>query len=375
MRCLISSNSDDLIHAGSAPRSIVYFALLLTVLCCFDSTAAQAQSRTLPSHGKIKLDSYNQLLRDVHPASQAQANYLQNRLLGVGVKKAERLERWERLDSYRERQLIKELDNYSRVAETLSAGRPTSASGLLKFWVLVSVYGDRAEVYDALASEVPPMTHDDFTATTKYIRALQPSGELEPPPLLLEGAEGLDATKFQSAWSSLVKDLHATGRISASQAAGFRKCVADYCIHGDRAMRADMPIGGRLQAKKYLQSLGSLADAVYRPQQRDQIAQFVEQQGFGYYGDNMLGFIQHMLKNRITPAQGSTAQLALAEVARPINRVLEQEMAIHFERIDSLATGEGHRPYAAEYRHHDNSFSAAPAIEISQASPPGDVKL
>jgi hypothetical protein len=89
----------------------------------------------------------------------------------------------------------------------------------------------------------------------------------------------------------------------------------------------------------------------------------------------MLGLIQHMLKNRVTPAHGSSAQLALAEVARPINRVLEQEIALRVERIDSLAAGEGHRPYTAEYRHLDDSFNATPPLGISQSPQLGAPRL
>jgi hypothetical protein len=101
-------------------------------------------------------------------------------------------------------------------------------------------------------------------------------------------------------------------------------------------------------------SLGSLADALYRPRQAAQIQQYIEQGGYSYYGGNMLGLVQHMLRHRVTPAHGSTAQIALAEVARPITRVLEQEIALHYERIDSLAANEGHRPYAAEFRRFGN---------------------
>jgi hypothetical protein len=352
-------------------RFLLHFGLLLIALCWLDSAAARAQSRTLPSHGKIKLDSYNKLLRDVHPASQAQANYLQNRLLAVGVKKAERLERKERLDSYRERQLIRELESYSDIAKTLSAGRPVTASNLPKFWTLVSLYGDRADVYEALSSDVPPMAHEDFTATTHFIAGLDPSGELQAPPLLLEGIEGLDPSGVQSAWSSLVKDLHASGRISAVQLAGFRKSVGDYRNQATLAMTLDMPLAGRVQATKYLRSLRSLSDALYRPQHQAQIQQFVAQQGFNYYGDNILGLFQHMLKNRVTPTLGSPAQLALAEVARPISRVLEQEIAVRYERIDSLAAGEGHRPYASEYRHQAGMFGPPPTGDVSQSMFPG----
>jgi hypothetical protein len=364
--CLLTAKFDSL---------PICLGILMTVSCWLDGSAIYAQSRTMPSHGKLRLDSYNHLLRDVHPASQEQSNYLQNRLFAPSVDKAERTERWERLDSYDGRRAINELHSYSRVTEQLSAGRPASASGLMKFWVLLSVFGDRAEVYDALASEVPPMPHDDFTATNRFIRALLPTGELQPPPLALEGADELDASALLSAWNSLIKDLHANGRVSARQAAFFHQCVTDYCKHGEFAMRAEMPASGRVQARKYLQSLHSLADSLYRPQQSAQIEQFVEQQGFAYYGNNMLGFIQHMLKNRVTPAQGSTAQLALAEVARPIGRVLEHEISIHFERIDSLEVGEGRRPYTTEYRQYDDSISTAPGIKVSQTEPSTDIKL
>jgi hypothetical protein len=128
-----------------------------------------------------------------------------------------------------------------------------------------------------------------------------------------------------------------------------------------------------LQATKYVASLTSLADAIYRPQQCAQIRAYVKQGGFAYYGDSTLGLIEHMLRNRVTPAQGSTAQLALAEVARPISRVLEQEIAIRYERIDSLAAGEGHRPYAAEYRALPGPISPAPNMGISQSGLPANV--
>jgi hypothetical protein len=211
--------------------------------------------------------------------------------------------------------------------------------------------------------------------TMQFVRILQPNGELVPPPLLLDGAEGVDASSIHSAWSALVKDLHATGQLLPSEVAEFRNHVADYRQQGADAITLQAPASGRLQAKTYLRSLGSLADALYRPQQCAQIRQYVQQGGYAYYGDNLLGLIEHMLRNRVAPVQGSTAQLALAEVARPISRVLEQEIAIHFERIDSLAAGEGHRPYAAEYRRHDGPASAAPNMEISQSTPPGGVQF
>ena len=89
----------------------------------------------------------------------------------------------------------------------------------------------------------------------------------------------------------------------------------------------------------------------------------------------MLDLFQHMLQSRVTPAKGSTAQLAVAEVARPISRVLEQEISFHAERYDSLAAGEGHRPYAAEYRPQVMSLDAMPAAEISQATMPENAAL
>jgi hypothetical protein len=349
------------------------FILIASMVGGADCAVVHAQSRTLPSHGKIKLDSYNMLLRDVHPASQAQANYLQNRLFATGLKKAERLERKERLDSYGERQMIKTLQNYSSVATRLASGRPTSGSSLATFWVLVSVFGDRSEVYDALSSTAPPMTHEDFTPTFQFVHILAPSGELEPPPLLLESAAGLDASGIQSAWAAVVEKLHAMGRLSTLEAAHFRDGVADYCQKAKEAIRVRSPASGRLQAKNYLASLRSLADALYRPQQCAQIRHYLDQGGYSFHGDNLLGLMEHMLRNRVTPAHGSTAQLALAEVARPINRVLEQEMAIHFERVDSLAEGEGHRPYAAEYRRHQDPAAAMPGPELSQSIQGGHV--
>ena len=44
--------------------------LIAIAIGCLTCTDGQAQTRSLPSHGKIKIDSYNYLMRDVHPASQ-----------------------------------------------------------------------------------------------------------------------------------------------------------------------------------------------------------------------------------------------------------------------------------------------------------------
>ena len=346
--------------------SMLYFRLLIVAMCWLHGAIVHAQSRVLPSHGKIKLDSYNYLLRDTHPASQAQTNYLQNRRYLTGLKKAERLERQERLDVYGERQFIKTLQNYDRDVSRIAAGSSTSARSLTSFWVLVSAYGDRAEVYEALSRDVPPMPHDEFTPTSLFILAVQPNGELVPPPLMLEGAAGADASKFQAAWRALVKNMRATGRLSAPDVAHFRNCVADYRQHGADAIQQKTPASGRYQAGRYLVSLGTLADALYRPLQCAQIQRYVEQGGYAFYGYNMLGLIQHMLQNRVTPAQGSASQLALAEVARPIGRVLQQEVALHIERIDSLAAGQGHRFYAAEYRPRELPVRAVPGTQVSQ---------
>ena len=57
---------------------------------------------------------------------------------------------------------------------------------------------------------------------------------------------------------------------------------------------------------------------------------------------------QYMLHNRLMPAQGTEAQLALAEVARPIRALLDEEISLRFERIDSLKDNKGHRPYEYE---------------------------
>src|SRR5262245_20588462 len=96
--------------------SLLCAGLLSVVLYWPNCATVWAQSRNLPSrgttHGKIQLDSYNALLRDVHPASQAQANYLQNRLFLTGLRKAEQVERQERRETYAETQLIKKLENY-----------------------------------------------------------------------------------------------------------------------------------------------------------------------------------------------------------------------------------------------------------------------
>jgi hypothetical protein len=234
---------------------------------------------------------------------------------------------------------------------------------------LVSALGDRAEVYDALSLEVPPLPHGDFTPTSQFVRILQPNGELAPPPLLLEGAEGLDASVFQSAWSAVLKELRATGRLSARNVAAFEKGVADYRLQCGAAFRADAGHSGVFEVRKYLRSLATLSDALYRPQQRAQIQLYFEHGGYAFNGDSVLGLITHMLQHRVTPAQGSTAQLALAELARPISRVLEQEIGIHYERIDSLAAGEGHRPYAAEYRRNDDLTSSESNRGISRSLP------
>jgi hypothetical protein len=363
-----TTSNKGILSRLKARNSALQAGLLAVAICWPHGSAAEAKTRTLPSHGKIKLDSYNYLLRDVHPASQAQANYLQNRLFLTGLKKAERLERQERLDVYGERLFIDKLEGYQNAANLLSAGRPTSARGLATFWVLVSVFGDQTEVYDALSLEVPPMSHDDFMPTSLFIRILRPDGELAPLPTLLEAINGPSASPIQLAWSTVLKELRATERLSAQNVAAFSKAVAEYRLRCVRAIPADAR-DGRFEAETYLKSLGVLAAALYRPHQFDQIRRYVEGGGYAYHGNSMLGLVTHMLQHRVTPAQGSAAQMALAEVARPISRVLEQEIALRYERIDSLAANEGHRPYAAEYRRHDDPTSAMPNMGISNWTP------
>jgi len=343
---------------------------LLTILLCLPSGAARAQLRFVPSHGKSRLDSSNELLRDVHPASQAQANYLQNRLVLTGLKKAEQVERQERRQIYAETQLVKKLQNYELVTKRLSAGG-TSPIDLSSFWALVSTFGDRAEVYDALSMEVLPIPHDQFMPTCRFMKIVRPDGELERPPLSLEGADGLNASQHQSAWTLLSGDLRANGQPSARRAGDFRSSVAAYRKNAEQAITDGMRLSGRLQAQAYLRSPGALADALDRPQQRGQIQRYLEHGGYSYYGGTVLGLMQHMMQNQVMPVQTSTAQLALTELTRPVSRVVEQEIALHYERIDSLAAGEGNRPYASEYRPHEEPvLEGMPGAEMTQSATP-----
>jgi hypothetical protein len=241
-----------------------------------------------------------------------------------------------------------------------------SARSLATFWVLVSVYGDRAEVYDALSSHVPPIADEQFIPASRFIQILEPSGDLKRPPILLNGADGVDFSTLQSSWRALVKTLRSTGRGSAAEVADFHQRTAAFRQQGIAAIKVASPAIGRVQARKFLDSLMSLADALYRPAQSAQIERFLQHGGNAFYGDNLLALVQHMLHNRATPARGSAAQLALAEVARPIDRALEQEIAIRFERIDSLAAGEGHRPYASEHRRIDGDYRDTPGVKISK---------
>ena len=282
--------------------------LIAIAIGCLTCTDGQAQTRSLPSHGKIKIDSYNYLMRDVHPASQAQANYLQNRLFTSGLKKSERLERQERLDTYGERQLTEHLKEYQDVTRRLAAGHPVSARSLPTLWTLVSVYGDRSEVYDALSSRVPYIAHDEFLPTSRYIEILNPNGTLKSPPPLLAGIEGVNESQHILAWRALVKGLYSTGQLSAVEVARFHESVAEYRRQAKDAIPHASPAIGRFPANKYLDSLGSLADALYRPQQNAQIQQYVKQGGYAYDGETMLGLIQHFVLNRVTPARGSTAK-------------------------------------------------------------------
>jgi hypothetical protein len=351
------------VNSESAIRGFVlrFCVAIVAAVCWLAGTFAQAQSG-LPPHGKIKMDSYNYLLRDVHPASQAQANYLQNRLFTSGLKKHERLERQERLDVYGERKLVQLLDEYQDVARGLAAGRTVSATRLSTFWMLVSAYGDRTEVYDALSSQVPPIAHEDFVPTSRCLQVLEPNGKLKQPPLLLSS---VDASDLTSAWNTIAIEFRAAGHLSASEAARFCDSVAEYRRLAKSEFETGAPAGGRFDANKYVDSLASLADSLYRPQLSAQVEQYIRQGGYAYYGRTMLGMVQHMVRNRVTPAQGSTAQIALAEVARPICAVLEQEISIHLERTDSLAAAEGHRPYASEYRPFDKRDNSTAKVTIS----------
>jgi hypothetical protein len=216
---------------------------------------------------------------------------------------------------------------------------------------------------------VPPIAHTDFLATSSYLDIVQPTGELERPPLSLATCEDLDATKLHQSWNDLARTLRLGGRPTPSEVGEFRACVKAYCAQGRAAVSGVRVTEGRWQADKYMTSLGSLASALHRPHQNAEVRQYLSQGGYAYHGGNLLGLIEHMLKNRVAPAHGSTAQVALAEVARPISRVLEQEIALHWERIDSLAAGEGHRPYAAEYRGGEEPLSATPGIDVTQIGP------
>jgi hypothetical protein len=347
-------------------KQLFRLSCLLIAVCVLSSSYAEAQTRSLPSHGKIKIDSYNYLLRDVHPASQAQANYLQNRLFTSGLKKHERLERQERLDIYGERQTIELLGEYQDIARRLAAGQPVSHRSLPTFWTLVSAYGDRTEVYDALASYVPHIAHDEFVPTSRFLQILEADGELKLPPPLLAGIRELDASRYQVAWNTLVASLRSSGHLSAAEAASFHECVTAYRQQAKVAVPKASPAIGRVYAKKYVDSLQCLANALYHSQQSAQIQQYVHQRGYAYRGETLLGLIQHLVRNRVNPAHGSTAQIALAEVARPICIVLEHEAAIRSERIDSLAAGEGHRPYATEYRRSDGQTTTTPGVKVAQ---------
>jgi len=342
-----------------------YAPLLAILLCASTSSVAEAQ-RALPSHGKLRLDSYNHLLADVHPASQAQANYEQNCLFLTGLKKAERLERQERLDAYGEKQSIKTLKNYDSVVKRISVGCAATEDSLASFWALVSAFGDREEVYEALSIDVPPIANEQFVSTRRYIRIVLPNGELEEPPLVLVG---VDATKFQHAWSTVAENLRLHSPTSGRVVAEFRDSVAAYREQGALAIAKISPLQGRVQAEVYLRSLGSLADALCRPRQCAQIQAYIVQGGYDYRGGSVLGLVQHLLHNGVTPARGSTAQIALAELARPIGRVLEHEIALHVERIDSLAAEEGNRPYAPEYRGQVDPRIAVSNLGISSRTP------
>jgi hypothetical protein len=214
------------------------------------------------------------------------------------------------------------------------------------------------------------MTHADFDATTIKLDILQPSGELVRSPILLEASAELDGSAVETAWNALANGIRASGRPSPRDVGEFHGCVSDYCRQASQSIRDVKPTEGRGPADRYLKSLECLAKAFYYPRQSEQIEAYLAQSGNAYYGGSMLGLCQHMLKNRVTPAQGSTAQVTLAELARPISRVLEQEIALRWERIDSLAAGEGHRPYAAEYRGNEEPFQeplqATPGINITR---------
>jgi hypothetical protein len=347
--------------------------LIVTVLFCLTAGAAKAQTRGTASHGKTRLDSFNYLLRDVHPASQAMANYLQNLLFLQGLKKARRLEHHERVDTYEERGAIEDHKKYMTTVYRLMAGRPTSPQDMDVFWGLVSVYGDREEVNYMLGAEVPPMTHRDFVMKESFFKVVQASGELVRPPLVLEGMQGVDATAFQTAWNAIAKSMRSGKRPLSRDVAEFRTSVGAYCQSG----RAEIEIlgyaSGKGDANRYLGALKSLSNALNREKQCAQIQKCVAEGGYAFHGGSMIGLCQHMLKNRVTPAHGSTAQVTLAELARPISRAIEQEMSLNWERIDSLAAGEGHRPYAAEYRGGDESFSAMPNAGAAPAEPAPNV--
>jgi hypothetical protein len=241
---------------------------------------------------------------------------------------------------------------------------------MAKFWVLVAACGDRAELYDALSAEVPPMSDTEFQPAARYIQILRATGELAPPPILLESLVGLDASKHQVAWRSLVEELRTTSGPSAQKVTDFRASVNSYCQQGMEAIEAEKNNIGRHDAKDYLRSLGSLADALSRSQQFAQVQSYVQQGGCGFHGGSALALINHMLRNRLEAARGRSAQLALSEVARPMSRLLEQEIALHYERIDSLAAREGHRPYAAEYRRHESPVvEATPGVNVTQTAP------
>jgi hypothetical protein len=351
----------------SLTGSRISIGLALIFAYWLQAASVEAQTRTLPSHGKIQLDSSNLLLRDVHPASQAQTNYLENRLLGVGVRKAEREEQNERIDVYQERRRIEKLQGYDRDLSRLSTGSPTTAYGLATLWMLVGTYGDYTEVHEALLNSVPALQHDQFVPANQFILFVQPNGELEPPPLVLQSAGGRDVTRIQTAWTALVKEMRAADRLSAPSVTEFQASIASYRKDVAPIVEKLPPASGRRLADRYVRSLESLASALQRPTQAAEIRQYVRQNGYAYYGSNLLGLIQHLRNNRLTPVTGSTAQLALAEVARPLSRVLEQEIAYRVERIDSLAVGEGHRPYAGEFRPQARVGNATTGTAVSRA--------
>jgi len=307
-------------------RAATVLVSTIALSCCLGTT----------SHAQLRLDSYGYLLRDVHPASYAQAQYVRNRLFLTEVKKAERNERLSRSDILEERWLIKRAGRHLAALGRLSAGYSTDESDWTKLWTLIAVYGTTDTVYDALRTEVSPLPSDEFVPASTALSVIGRRGRLSPPPAVLIHYDKAAAWEVGRSWLNLVGSLDRPVDVTSKNVTRFQESVRRFSERNQPRIKYVRDGEARVAARAYLRSLDRLAAVLHRPRRCEQLRAYLEPNGFSFPGGDRLALCHHLLKYGAIPARGGQAQLATAGVTRPLFALVEKEIGIRRSRIDRI---------------------------------------